>query len=388
MTAQRQRVMCIFGTRPEAIKMAPLVLALQQRSERFATQVVVTAQHRALLDQVLQHFGITPDHDLNLMQARQSPLQVLALALQGLGELIARERPDLVLVHGDTVTTVAGAMAAFFQQVSVGHVEAGLRSFNKWAPFPEEINRRFAGVAADLQFAPTETNRQNLLREGVAPVSIHVTGNTVIDALQLTVRSDHRFVDPVLAAADLAGHRVITVTAHRRENWGERHARLFRAMRAVVDRYPDTLLVYPVHPGPEVRRQVHLLQGHPRILLLEPLSYPDMVNLMARSYLVFTDSGGLQEETPSLGVPLLLLRDTTERPEAVTAGVVRVVGTGGEQLESEAGRLLADPAAHREMARRANPYGDGRAAERIVQAIEHHFGLAPEPPAAFAAGQS
>lgn len=378
--AERRKIMAVFGTRPEAIKMAPVVKALQAHPEWFETRVCVTAQHRQMLDQVLSAFAITPDHDLNIMQERQTLAGIHIRALQGLESAMAAEKPDMLLVHGDTATTFAGALAAFYHQAAVGHVEAGLRAYNKYSPWPEEMNRCLTDVLADVFLAPTANNRQNLLREGVAPEKIYVTGQTAVDALLLTVRDDYRFEVPALNSVDFAGKRVITVTAHRRENYGEPFRQMFTAMRELVDAFADTYLVYPVHLSPAVREAAEpLLLGHPRILLTDPVPYPDMVHLLQRSYLVLSDSGGIQEETPSLGKPLLLLRDTTERPEGVTAGTVIVTGTDRGRIVAEGTRLLRDRRAYETMAQRANPYGDGKAAERCVQAIAHYYGLAPRP---------
>ena len=377
---QRRKVLAVFGTRPEAIKMAPVVKELQAHPEWFEARVCVTAQHRQMLDQVLLAFGIEPDHDLNIMQERQTLAEVHIRALQGLERVIAAEKPDMLLVHGDTATTFAGAQAAFYHQVAVAHVEAGLRAYNKYSPWPEEMNRCLTDVLADVMLAPTANNRENLLREGVRGEKIYVTGQTAVDALLLTLRDDYRFAVPELAQFDFTGRRVIAVTAHRRENYGEPFRQMFTAMRGLVDAYPDTHLIYPVHLSPAVREVAQpLLLGHPRILLIDPIPYPDMMHLLKRSYLVLSDSGGIQEETPSLGKPLILMRDTTERPEGVAAGTVIVAGTSRERIYAEGARLLSDASAYQTMAQRANPYGDGRAARRSVQALAHFFGMASRP---------
>lgn len=376
------RVMAVFGTRPEAIKMAPVVMELS-RDSRFAVEVAVTAQHREMLDQVLEHFGIVPDYDLDIMLPGQTLTQTTVRGLTRLEKVLRRSRPDLVLVHGDTVTTMVGALAAFYQQIPVGHVEAGLRTRHKYAPFPEEMCRHLTAVLADLHFAPTARSRQNLLEEGVPPGSIYVTGNTVIDALLWTVRPDYRFRQARLAGLDFAGQRVIAVDVHRRENFGAPMRSIFGGLRRLAEERRDVLLVVSVHRNPQVVSVANeFLHGVPRVELLEPLDYPDWANLMSRCYMVITDSGGLQEEAPALGKPVLVLREVTERPEALEAGTVKLVGTDGEALFREAVRLLDDPDAYRQMATAKNPYGDGRAAWRIVCALRHNF-LGEDPPPEF-----
>lgn len=382
---QRRKILVIFGTRPEAIKMCPVVQALGRYPEWFDVRVAVTGQHREQLDQVLRHFRVTPDYDLNIMQHRQTLAYIVTAALEGLDRVIREVAPDLVLVHGDTHTTMVGSLAAFYHKVPVGHVEAGLRTYNKYSPFPEEINRRIADVVADHLFAPTPLNRANLLREGVDPRAIYVTGQTGVDATLATYRPDYRFEEPRLNEVDFRRYRVIAVTAHRRENWGEPMRRMFTAMRRLVEDHPDTLLIYPVHLSPAVREvALPILSGHSRVLLLDPISYPDMINLMARSYLILSDSGGLQEEAPVFGKPLVLMRDTTERPEAVEAGVVVLAGTETESVYAAAHRLLSDPEAYRQMAQARNPFGDGRASERIAGYLAHLWGFAPARPEEFA----
>lgn len=375
------KIMAVFGTRPEAIKMAPLVKALKREKE-FATLVAVTAQHREMLDQVLSLFQIRPDFDLNLMRHRQTLTRVTAGVLEGMGTILEKERPDLVLVHGDTTTTFAAALAAFYRQIPVGHVEAGLRTGNKYSPYPEEMNRHLTGALADLHFAPTATARENLLRENVDPAHIYVTGNTVIDALLATVEQDYRF-PANLARVDFS-KRVLLVTAHRRENWGSPMERIFAAVRSLVERFPDVELVFPVHKNPTVRQLAYRILGEvARVHLIEPLDYQPFVNLMNRCYLVLTDSGGMQEEAPSLGKPVLVLRDTTERPEAVAAGTVRLVGTDPQKIIDAATQLLQNSAAYREMANAVNPYGDGLASRRIIQAVRYWAGIRQEPPEQF-----
>lgn len=366
------KVMTIFGTRPEAIKMAPLVKSLQA-SPHLEAITCVTAQHREMLDQVLDLFAITPEYDLDIMQQRQSLNGTLRRALAGLETVLEQERPDMVLVHGDTLTTFAGALAAFYQKTAVGHVEAGLRTFDKYLPFPEEINRRLTGVLADLHFAPTSVARDHLLAEGVAPDAIYVTGNTVIDALRTTVSDAYEFVCPELSRL-APSLRTIVVTLHRRENWGEPIAAACRAIKRLLEAVPDAQVVFSVHLNPVVRETVFSLLGHQeRVLLVDPLIATDYHNLVARSYLVLSDSGGVQEEAPALGKPVLVVRTVTERPEAVAAGTVRLVGIVEEDIYNAALNLLTDRAAYQAMAQAKNPYGDGFASERIVQAIEFYF---------------
>ncbi|MDI6813607.1 MAG: UDP-N-acetylglucosamine 2-epimerase (non-hydrolyzing) [Desulfitobacteriaceae bacterium] len=367
-------VMVVFGTRPEAIKMAPVVKALQS-APGIRCRVAVTAQHREMLDQVLNLFQIVPDVDLNLMKQGQTLAEITTRALNGLYEIIQKERPDLVLVHGDTTTTFAAALAAFYAQIPVGHVEAGLRTGNKYSPFPEEMNRKLAGPLADIHFAPTETARQNLLREGVTPARIVVTGNTVIDALLATVRPDYEFDNSELKGifAAEAGRRMILVTTHRRENLGEPMRQIYQALNTTLNEFPDSYVLFPVHKNPRVRETVNeVLGGHPRVHLIEPLDYEPFVNLMAAAYLLLTDSGGIQEEAPSLGKPVLVVRDTTERPEAVAAGTVALAGTSYDGVLHELRTLLANQAAYSKMAQALNPYGDGRAASRIIDYIRSH----------------
>ncbi|MDD6308840.1 MAG: UDP-N-acetylglucosamine 2-epimerase (non-hydrolyzing) [Clostridia bacterium] len=368
------KVMTVFGTRPEAIKMAPLVLALD-KAEGIDSKVCVTAQHRQMLDQVLEIFGITPDFDLDIMQAGQTLEGITTRALEGLCRVMREEKPDIVLVHGDTTTTFAGALAAFYSGAAVGHVEAGLRTFDKWSPFPEEMNRRLTGVISDLHFAPTEKNRENLLREGVAPEKIMITGNTVIDALRTTVKSTYPFKDKTLAEMPWEEKRVILMTAHRRENLGEPMHQIMRAVRRIAEEFADVEIVYPVHLNPAVRQVAHEILGQvARVHLIEPLDVQELHNAMNRSYMVMTDSGGLQEEAPSLGKPVLVLRTETERPEAVEAGTVKIAGVNEDTIYSMAKTLLTDQAAYEKMAKAVNPYGDGNASARIVKAIIENFG--------------
>ena len=375
------KVMSIFGTRPEAIKMAPLVLELSRR-EGIESLVCVTAQHREMLDSVLDIFGISPKYDLNIMKSSQSLSDITSKVLDGLGSVLSEARPELVLVHGDTTTTFAAALAAFYAKTGCGHVEAGLRTFDRWSPYPEEMNRRLAGQLCTLHFAPTARNAENLRREGVEG-GIFVTGNTVIDALGYTAHGES-FESPELCALTLTGRRVVTLTCHRRENYGEPMARIFAAVRQIALAYPDVLFVYPVHLSPTVRSAAHAgLDGVENIVLIEPLSAVDMHRLIARSYMVMTDSGGIQEEAPALGKPVLVLRSETERPEAVEAGTVEIAGTHTDEIVALARELLDDSAKYERMAHAVNPYGDGRASERIADAIEFSFGLRAAPPVEF-----
>ncbi|WP_338824307.1 UDP-N-acetylglucosamine 2-epimerase [Moorella humiferrea] len=379
------KVLTVFGTRPEAIKMAPVVKELNRYPEEFSCQVAVTAQHREMLDQVLRLFRIRPAYDLDIMRPRQSLEEITTRALNGLAGVLEESRPDIVLVHGDTTTTFVAALAAFYRQVPVGHVEAGLRTGDRYAPFPEEMNRRLAGVLADIHFAPTATARDNLLREGVAAERIYVTGNTVIDALKATVRPEYTFTDPRLKELDMTRLRLVLVTAHRRENWGEPMREIFTALAELVRRHNDIAVVFPVHYNPRVRELAgEILGEQERIYLIDPLDYEPFVNLMARSYLVLTDSGGLQEEAPALGKPVLVLREVTERPEAVAAGTVRLVGTSYHAILAAAEELLTDHRAYQRMAHAVNPYGDGQASRRIRGALRHYFGLSVARPQDFA----
>lgn len=367
------KIMTIFGTRPEAIKMAPVVQALAS-SPKIEVQVAVTAQHRDMLDQVLRLFSITPDYDLDIMAQGQTLFDITGRSLQGLDQVLAEGKPDMILVHGDTTTTFAGALAAFYHQIPVGHVEAGLRTGNKFSPFPEEMNRKLTSSLADLHFAPTETAKENLLREGVPEERITVTGNTVIDALLKTVEDDYCFADPALDEVLKNGQRIILVTTHRRENLGEPMRNVYRALREILDHHPDTVVVFPVHKNPKVRECVEAeLGAHERVILIEPLDYQPFANLLARAYLVLTDSGGIQEEAPSLGKPVLVLRDTTERPEAVDAGTVKLVGTDRDTVYEVAHTLLSDLEAYHQMSTASNPYGDGAASGRIVDSIIKYF---------------
>ena len=374
--------MTVFGTRPVAIKMAPLALELAGRPE-FDALCCVTAQHREMLDSVLDIFHLKPDYDLNIMEPRQTLSTITSKCLVGMDQVLEDAKPDLVLVHGDTSTTFAGAMAAFYHKIPVGHVEAGLRTYDKWSPYPEEINRKLVGAIADLHFCPTVTNRDNLARENITQ-GVFLTGNTVIDALQTTIVKDFSFSDDVLNEIDYVNQKAILITCHRRENYGQPMANIMTALRRVADAFPETERVYPVHLSPVVQDAAHrYLDGHPRIHLIAPLAVDEMHNLMARCHLVMTDSGGLQEEAPALGKPVLVLRRETERPEAVAAGTVRLAGVEEEPIFRMAAQLLSDRAEYDKMARAVNPYGDGRACRRIADAIAWHFGLRETPPEEF-----
>ncbi|MBJ8071929.1 non-hydrolyzing UDP-N-acetylglucosamine 2-epimerase [Bacillus cereus] len=367
---ERLKVMTIFGTRPEAIKMAPLVLELQKHPEKIESIVTVTAQHRQMLDQVLNIFGITPDFDLNIMKDRQTLIDITTRGLEGLDKVMKEAKPDIVLVHGDTTTTFIASLAAFYNQIPVGHVEAGLRTWDKYSPYPEEMNRQLTGVMADLHFSPTTKSATNLQKENKDESRIFVTGNTAIDALKTTVKETYSHS----VLEKLGNDRLVLMTAHRRENLGEPMRNMFRAIKRLVDKHEDVQVVYPVHMNPVVREIANDILGeHGRIHLIEPLDVIDFHNVAARSYLMLTDSGGVQEEAPSLGVPVLVLRDTTERPEGIEAGTLKLAGTDEETIFGLADELLSDKEAHDKMTKASNPYGDGRASERIVEAILQHF---------------
>ncbi len=373
------KVMSVFGTRPEAIKMAPLVKELE-KNEKIQSIVTVTAQHREMLDQVLEIFDIKPDYDLNIMKQGQTLADITTRALNGLDTVIKEAKPDIILVHGDTSTTFAGALAAFYNQVKIGHVEAGLRTYDKYSPYPEEMNRKLTGAMTDFHFSPTISNKQNLLKENVDETTIYITGNTVIDALKTTVKDEYVFADKTLNSLDFEGKKIILMTAHRRENLGKPLEDICTAAKNIIMSHPDAELVYPMHLNPKVRdTATSILGGMDRVHLIDPLDVQELHNAMKRCYLVMTDSGGLQEEAPSLGKPVIVLRNETERPEAVEAGTVLMGGVNRENIETLANMLLTDKAAYEKIAKTANPYGDGKASERIVQAILYAFGESDVP---------
>ena len=381
---KRIKVMSVFGTRPEAIKMAPLVQTLAQRPE-FESICCLTGQHREMLDSVMQIFRLTAQYDLNIMQKQQTLSSITTRALLGMEQVLEEAKPDLVLVHGDTSTTFAGALAAFYHQVKVGHVEAGLRTWDKYSPFPEEMNRTLVGDIADLHFSPTLANAENLRREAVMG-EIFITGNTAIDAMQYTVKPDFIFPTALLNELDFRNHRIIAVTCHRRENYGKPMEDIMHAILEIVETHPDVEVVYPVHLSPVVRECAFpILGGHDRIHLIDPVDVEEMHNLISRCYMVMTDSGGLQEEAPALGKPVLVMRRETERPEAITAGTAKLAGVEKNEIVRLANELLDNPDAYASMAKAVNPYGDGHASERIVQAILWHFGRTAERPADFGA---
>ncbi|SFC33123.1 non-hydrolyzing UDP-N-acetylglucosamine 2-epimerase [Clostridium uliginosum] len=370
----KKKVITIFGTRPEAIKMAPLVKELEKREE-IESKVCVTAQHREMLDQVLELFDIKPDFDLNIMKTKQTLTGITNKVLEGLEEVFEQEKPDMILVHGDTTTTFAGSLAAFYQQIKIGHVEAGLRTFNKYFPFPEEMNRKLTGSLADLHFTPTKGSKENLLREGIEEKNIYITGNTVIDAMMHTVEDEYEFKNEYLKKIDF-NKKIIMITAHRRENWGQGIENICHALKKIVKDNSDVELVYLVHLNPVVKDVVFKeLGGLDRVHLLPPLDTKETHNLMNKSFMVMTDSGGLQEEAPHLGKPVLVLRDVTERPEAVEYGTVKLVGTDIDKIVNEASELIKNVEAYNRMSKAANPYGDGVASIRIADAILKYFNL-------------
>jgi UDP-N-acetylglucosamine 2-epimerase (non-hydrolysing) len=374
------KIMTVFGVRPEATKLAPLIKELEKYPQHFDSVVCITAQHREMLDRVLELFDITPHYDLNVMKANQSLNEVSIRVLQGLEPVLRQERPDLVLVHGDTLTTFLASYAAFLQQIKIGHVEAGLRTWDKLSPYPEEMNRQLTGVLADLHFAPTQWSADNLRKENKPESSIYVTGNTSVDIFQYTIRDG--FNHPVLEWA--RGKRLILMTAHRRESQGEPHRQIFRAVKRLADEFEDIAVVYPVHLSPAVRETAYeILDGHPRIRLIEPLDVVELHNFYPHTHLILTDSGGLQEEAPSFGVPVLVLRESTERPEGIEAGALALAGTDEQEVYRKARELLTDSSLYERMSRSANPYGDGRASERIVQALLHNFGISKSKPEPF-----
>lgn len=376
------RVLSVFGTRPEAIKMAPLMMELDQHPE-FESMCCLTGQHRQMLDAVMDIFGLKADYDLNIMEKQQTLSTITTKTLLGMEKVLDEAKPDLVLVHGDTSTTFAGALAAFYHKVPVGHVEAGLRTYDIYSPFPEEMNRTLVGDIATLHFSPTVANAENLRKEAIQG-EIFITGNTVIDAMKTTVRADFRFANPLLNELDFQNKRVITLTCHRRENYGESMEQIMQAVRQIVQHYPDVEVVYPVHLSPVVQECAKRNLGDlERAHLIEPLDVEQMHNLMSRSCFIMTDSGGLQEEAPSMGKPVLVLRRETERPEAIAAGTAKLVGVDKDTIIAMASELLDDPSAYERMAKAVNPYGDGNACKRIAEAILWHFGLREDRPKDF-----
>lgn len=380
---KKTKIITIFGTRPEAIKMAPLIKKLKERTE-FDVKVCVTAQHRQMLDQVLNLFSIKPDYDLNIMKTKQTLTGITSRVLIGLEDIFKKEKPDLILVHGDTTTTFAGALAAFYQKIKIGHVEAGLRTYNKYFPYPEEMNRKLTGALSDMHFAPTLGSKNNLLREGINENDIFVTGNTVIDAMKYTVEDNYVFENDELNNIDYKNKKVIMVTAHRRENWGKGIENICAAFKKIIEKNKDTELVYLVHLNPIVKDTVYrILGGTERVHLLPPLDTKETHNLMNKCYMVMTDSGGLQEEAPHLGKPVLVLRNVTERPEAVEAGTVRLVGTDTDKIIENANDILNNKDEYSRMEKSINPYGDGRASERITQSILYYFKYIDSRPSEF-----
>lgn len=377
------KVMMVFGTRPEAIKMAPLAIELKKR-EDIETIVCVTAQHREMLDQVLELFKITPEYDLDIMKTRQTLIGITTRVLEGLDEVMKKEQPDIVLVHGDTSTSFVASLAAFYNQIMVGHVEAGLRTYDKYSPFPEEMNRNLTGRIADMHFSPTVSNAENLVKENISKEDIYITGNTVIDAMKTTVKENYSFEDEVLRTIDFENKRVILVTAHRRENLGKPLEDICSALSEIIKEYPDVEIIYPVHLNPAVRDTVYEILGKlDRVHLIQPLNVTELHNAMNKSFMVMTDSGGIQEEAPSLAKPVLVLRRETERPEAVKAGTVKLAGVEKENILKLAKELLDEPSAYDKMAKAANPYGDGEASGRIADAILWKFGKISERPEDF-----
>jgi UDP-N-acetylglucosamine 2-epimerase (non-hydrolysing) len=375
----KKKIAVVFGTRPDTIKMAPIILELQKFPEQFEVVTIATAQHRQMLDQVLVVFNIKSSYDLDIMAPKQTLASLTAKIITGLDEIFAKEKPDMVLVQGDTSTTCIGSLAAFYHQIPVGHIEAGLRTNEKANPFPEEINRRITGVISDLHFAPTETAKHSLLKENVNPSTIFVTGNTVVDALEYTVRENYKFAVPILDTIVNKGKKIVLITMHRRENWGLPMEGACKAIRRLALKYPDLEFLFPVHMNPIVREVVYpILQDLPNISLIEPLDYLDFVNIMAKSYLIFTDSGGVQEEGPHFGIPILVLRSVTERPDAVNFGTVKLVGLDEENIFNTAVQLIDNKVAYAKMANAVNPYGDGLSAVRTIKIIKNYFGFSNE----------
>ena len=380
------KIIIIFGTRPETIKMFPIISEIKKYPHLIDCRIIVSGQHREMLDQMLEIFQIKPDYDLNIMEQGQSLSDITNNSLLGIEKILKKEKPSMVLVQGDTTTTFAGALAAFYQKIKIGHIEAGLRTKNKYYPFPEEINRHLTSVLVDLHFAPTKQSSKNLLSEGVKREDIFICGNTVIDSLFLMIKENYIFREPLLKDKKIFEKKIILVTMHRRENWGEPLRETCRAINKIIDEHSDVSVIFPLHKNPEIRRNVkEILQNKKDILLLDTLDYDDMINLMSKSYIILTDSGGIQEEAPSLGKPVLVLRDETERPEAVKAGVVKLIGTDEERICSEVDSLLNSKEKYMEMSKSINPYGDGKASGRIIKKILYYFNLINQSPEEFKA---
>jgi len=382
----RIKIVVIFGTRPETIKMFPILSEIKKYPHLIESKIIVSGQHREMLDQMLEIFQIIPDYDLNIMEQGQSLSHITKNNLLGIEKILQRERPSMVLVQGDTTTTFVGALAAFYQKIKIGHIEAGLRTNNKYYPFPEEINRHLTSVLADFHFAPTENSCQNLLSEGIRRENVFVSGNTVIDSLFLMIKENYIFREPLLRDVKIFEKKIILVTMHRRENWGRPLRETCQALIKLIEDHLDLSVIFPIHKNPEIRKIVkEILKSRKEVLLLDTLDYKDMVNLMSKSYIILTDSGGIQEEAPSLGKPVLVLRDETERPEAVEAGVVKLIGTNSKKIIKEVKELLDHKEKYLEMTRNINPYGDGKASERIVKKILYNFNLVNQSPDEFKA---
>jgi len=380
------KIALIFGTRPETIKMFPIISEIKKYPNLIESKIIVSGQHREMLDQMLEVFQINPDYDLNIMEQGQSLSHITKNSLLGIEKILKKERPSMVLVQGDTTTTFAGALAAFYQKIKIGHIEAGLRTNNKYCPFPEELNRHLTSVLTDLHFAPTEKACQNLLSEGVKRENVFVSGNTVIDSLFLMTEENYIFREPLLRDIKMFEKKIILVTMHRRENWGRPLRETCQALIKLLEDYYDLSVIFPIHKNPEIRKIVNeILKSRKEVLLLDTLDYKDMVNLMSKSHILLTDSGGIQEEAPSLGKPVLVLRDETERPEAIEAGVVKLIGTNSKKIIREVKELLDNEKKYLEMTRNINPYGDGKASERIVKKILYNFNLVNQSPDEFKA---
>jgi len=378
------KIALIFGTRPETIKIFPIISEIKKYPHLIDYKIIVSGQHREMLDQMLGIFQINPDYDLDIMEQGQSLSNITNYSLLGIEKILKKERPSMVLVQGDTTTTFTGALAAFYQKIRIGHIEAGLRTHNKYYPFPEEVNRHLTSVLTDFHFAPTRQSYENLLSEGVKSEDIFISGNTVIDALFLMVKENYIFRETSLKDKKIFKKKIILVTMHRRENWGEPLKKTCRAINKIIDKHSDVSVIFPLHKNPEIRSNVKkILQNRKNILLLDTLDYDDMINLMSKSYIILTDSGGIQEEAPSLGKPVLVLRDETERPEAVKAGVVKLIGTDEERIFSEIDLVLNSREKYMEMSKSINPYGDGKASERIVKKILYNFNLIDQSPDEF-----